>query len=83
MKQELFELDDVMSLATVRVEKMDWIIGHLLNSITGENAMIVGLLADMIELAKDDLQNIDTLCDKLREQDTPEVKGSERLQKVA
>lgn len=83
MKQELFELDDVMSLATLRVEKMDWLVGHLLNSITGENAMIVGLLADMIELAKDDLQNIDAIADKLREQDTPEVKGSERLQKVA
>ncbi|MPX68748.1 hypothetical protein [Moraxella catarrhalis] len=83
MKQELYELDDVMSLATLRVEKMDWLVGHLLNSVTGENAMIVGLLADMIELAKDDLQNIDTLCDKLREQDTPEVKGPERLQKVA
>lgn len=83
MREELLELDHFITLATVRVEKMDWIIGHLLNSITGENAMIVGLLADMIELAKDDLQNIDTLCDKLREQDTPEVKGPERLQKVA
>lgn len=83
MREELLELDHFITLATVRVEKMDWIIGHLLNSITGENAMIVGLLADMIELAKDDLQNIDTLCDKLREQDTPEVKDPERLQKVA
>lgn len=83
MREELLELDHFITLATVRVEKMDWLIGHLLNSITGENAMIVGLLADMIELAKDDLQNIDTLCDKLREQDTPEVKDPERLQKVA
>lgn len=83
MREELLELDHFITLATVRVEKMDWIIGHLLNSITGENAMIVGLFADMIELAKDDLQNIDTLCDKLREQDTPEVKDPERLQKVA
>lgn len=83
MREELLELDHFITLATVRVEKMDWIIGHLLNSITGENAMIVGLLADMIELAKDDLQNIDAIADKLREQDTPEVKGPERLQKVA
>lgn len=83
MKQELFELDDVISLATLRVEKMDWLIGHLLNSITGENAMIVGLLADVIELAKDDLQNIDAITDKLRKQDAPQVKGLERLQKVA
>lgn len=83
MREELLELDHFITLATLRVEKMDWLVGHLLNSITDENAMIVGLLADVIELAKDDLQNIDTLCDKLREQDTPEVKGPERLQKVA
>lgn len=82
MKQELLELDHFITLATVRVEKMDWIIGHLFNSVTAEDATIVSLLADMIELAKDDLQNIDTLCDKLREQDTPQVKGLERLEKV-
>lgn len=83
MEQELLELDDVISLAALRVEKMDWLIGHLLNSVTGENAMIVGLLADVIELAKDDLQNMDAITDKLREQDAPKVQDVERLSKVA
>lgn len=66
MKQELFELDDAISLAVLRVEKMDWLVGHLLNSVTSENGAVVGLLADMIELAKDDLHNLDTIADKLR-----------------
>lgn len=85
MKQELFELDGAISLATLRAEKMDWLIGHLLNSskIKDDDMTVVSLLGDMIDLVKADLQNIDTATDKLREQAFEQSKNSQPSLKAA
>lgn len=83
MKQELFELDDMMGFVNDRLEKLDWLIFRLMEEVTDDNAIVASLALDTVMATSQKMDKIQALIKKLREQDTPKVKGLERLQKVA
>lgn len=83
MKQELFELDDMMGFVNDRLEKLDWLIFRLMEEATDDNAIVASLALDTVMATSQKMEEIQALIKNLREQDTPKVKGLERLQKVA
>lgn len=83
MKQELYELDELVCLVNNRIKKLDWLVFQLIDSVTGDEAIVAGLALDTIMLTSQKMDKIQALITELREQDTPQVKGLERLQKVA
>lgn len=83
MKQELYELDELVCLIDNRIKKLDWLIFQLIENVSGDEAIVAGLALDTIMLTSQKMDKIQALITELREQDTPKVKGLERLQKVA
>lgn len=83
MKQELFELDDMMGFVDDRLEKLDWLIFRLMEEVTDDNAIVASLALDTVMATSQKTKEIQALIKNLREQDTPKVKDLERLQKVA
>lgn len=83
MKQELFELDDMMGFVNDRLKKLDWLIFQLMEEVTDDNAIVASLALDTVMATSQKMDKIQALIKNLREQDTPKVKGLERLQKVA
>lgn len=83
MKQELFELDDMMGFVNDRLKKLDWLIFQLMEEVTDDNAIVASLALDTVMATSQKMDKIQALIKSLREQDTPKVKGLERLQKVA
>lgn len=83
MKQELYELDKLVCLVNNRIKKLDWLIFQLIENVSGDEAIVAGLALDTIMLTSQKMHKIQALITELREQDTPQVKGLERLEKVA
>lgn len=48
MKQELFELDDMMGFVNDRLRKLDWLIFQLMEEATDDNAIVASLALDTV-----------------------------------
>lgn len=83
MKQELFELDELVCLVNDRIKKLDWLMFQLVEEVTGDDAIVVGLALDTVALTSQKMDKIQAAITKLREQDAQTAKDLECLQEVA
>lgn len=73
MKQELFELDDMMGFVNDRLEKLDWLIFRLMEEATDDNAIVASLALDTVMATSQKMDKIQALIKKMREQNKPKA----------
>ncbi|ELA08726.1 hypothetical protein MOMA_09211 [Moraxella macacae 0408225] len=82
MKKELFELDELACFVNDRIKKLDWLIFQLMETATGDDAIVASLATDTAMTTSQQIEKMQVLISKLREQ-TASKADLECLQSVA